>query len=228
MNQLVHPMEQSLSRNPKIPFLYFHSMHQLNALTVHDITVITVWQVCSVHTLHTSCRDMIRIGSRTTVHIWIYTAKTQSFLSNYISYFQYYVFKCVTIWFIHNAYNILKFQTFYLGMWGRSWLGQCTSNRNVAGSIPDGVIWIFKWNIAFGRTMALGLTEPLTEMSKGKAIPLQAWRGPQGSRKLRFLDYMTMAQDGGSVVSLMHRPPLLPRKCSWYPFLLEAESTPGP
>jgi len=27
MNQLVHPMEQSLSRNPKIPFLYFHVMH---------------------------------------------------------------------------------------------------------------------------------------------------------------------------------------------------------
>jgi len=45
---------------------------------------------------------------------------------------------------------------------------------------------------------------------KGKAIPLQAWIGPEGSRKLRFLDYMTMAQDGGKVVSLTHRPPLPP------------------
>ena len=63
---------------------------------------------------------------------------------------------------------------------------------------------------------------------KGKAIPLQAWRGPEGSRKLRFLDYMTAAQDGGKVVSLTHRPPLPPRKCSWYSFLLEAESTPEP
>ena len=26
---------------------------------------------------------------------------------------------------------------------------------------------------------------------KGKAVPLQAWSGPQGSRKLRFPDYMT-------------------------------------
>ena len=46
--------------------------------------------------------------------------------------------------------------------------------------------------------------------SKGKAVPLQAWSGPQGSRKLRFPDFMTMAQDGGKVVSLTHRPPLPP------------------
>ena len=26
---------------------------------------------------------------------------------------------------------------------------------------------------------------------KGKAVPLQAWIGPEGSRKLRFPDYMT-------------------------------------
>jgi len=59
------------------------------------------------------------------------------------------------------------------------------------------------------------------DKSKGKAIPLQAWSGPEGSRKLRFPDFMTMAQDGGKVVSLTHRPHLPP-------FLLEAESTPGP
>jgi hypothetical protein len=47
-------------------------------------------------------------------------------------------------------------------------------------------------------------------LSKGKdkAVPLQAWSGPEGSRKLRFPDYVTMAQDGGKVVSLKHRPPL--------------------
>jgi len=32
---------------------------------------------------------------------------------------------------------------------------------------------------------------------KGKAVPLQAWIGPEVSRKLRFPDYMTVAQDGG-------------------------------
>ena len=45
---------------------------------------------------------------------------------------------------------------------------------------------------------------------KGKAVPLQAWNGPEGSRKLRFPDFMTMAQDGGKIVSLTHRPPLPP------------------
>ena len=46
--------------------------------------------------------------------------------------------------------------------------------------------------------------------SKGKAALLQAWSGPEGSRKLRFSDFMTTAQYGGKVVSLTHRPPLRP------------------
>jgi hypothetical protein len=41
-----------------------------------------------------------------------------------------------------------------------------------------------------------------------KAVPLQVWSGPKDSRKLRFPDFMTTAQDGGRVVSLAHRPPL--------------------
>jgi len=45
---------------------------------------------------------------------------------------------------------------------------------------------------------------------KGKSVPLQAWSGPEGSRKLRFPDYMTTAQDGGKFVSLMHRQTLPP------------------
>jgi hypothetical protein len=44
----------------------------------------------------------------------------------------------------------------------------------------------------------------------GKAVPLQAWSCPEGSRKLRFPVYMTTVQDGGKVVSLTHRPPLPP------------------
>jgi hypothetical protein len=45
---------------------------------------------------------------------------------------------------------------------------------------------------------------------KDKAVPLHAWRGPEGSWKLRFPDCMTTAQDGGTFVSLTHRPPLPP------------------
>ena len=58
--------------------------------------------------------------------------------------------------------------TYYLNFWGtrwRSWLRHCATSRKVAGSISDGVIGIFHWHNPSGRTMALGLTQPLTEMS---------------------------------------------------------------
>ena len=42
-----------------------------------------------------------------------------------------------------------------------------------------------------------------------RAVLLQAWSGPEGSRKLTFPDFMTTAQDGGKV-SFTHRPPLPP------------------
>jgi hypothetical protein len=45
---------------------------------------------------------------------------------------------------------------------------------------------------------------------KGKAVPLQSWSGPEGSRKLRFSDFMITARDGGKVFSLTHGPPLPP------------------
>jgi hypothetical protein len=47
----------------------------------------------------------------------------------------------------------------------------------------------------------------------GKAVLLQILSGPEGSRKLRFPDFVTTAQDGGKVVSLTH-PPLLPPRNS--------------
>jgi hypothetical protein len=48
------------------------------------------------------------------------------------------------------------------------------------------------------------------KVKKGKAVPLQAWSGPEGSRKLRFPDFLTKAQDGGKIDSLTHRPHLPP------------------
>ena len=55
----------------------------------------------------------------------------------------------------------------------------------------------------------------LFQCSKGKGVPLQTRSGPEGSRKLRFPDFVTTAQDGGKVVSLTHRP------------LLSSGNTPG-
>ena len=48
--------------------------------------------------------------------------------------------------------------------------------------------------------------EGVNETAVIKSVPLQAWSGPEGSRKLRFPDFMTTAQGGGKVVSHTHRP----------------------
>jgi hypothetical protein len=45
------------------------------------------------------------------------------------------------------------------------WLWCCAINRKVAGSIPAGVFGIFHWHNPSDRTMALGSTQPVTEMS---------------------------------------------------------------
>jgi len=37
---------------------------------------------------------------------------------------------------------------------------------------------------------------------KVKSVPLQAWAGPGDSRKLRFPDFVTTAQDGGRLSAL--------------------------
>jgi hypothetical protein len=47
----------------------------------------------------------------------------------------------------------------------RSWFRHCDKSWKVAGSIPDGVTGIFHWHNPTGRTMALRLIQPVTEMN---------------------------------------------------------------
>ena len=61
------------------------------------------------------------------------------------------------------------------------------------------------------RTVVAGpIEQSVSECGKGKTVSLQARSGPEGSRKLRFPDFVTTARDGGNVVSLKHRPHLPP------------------
>jgi hypothetical protein len=42
----------------------------------------------------------------------------------------------------------------------------------------------------------------LISVIKGKAVPLQAWTGPQDSRRLRSQDFLTSAHEGGRLSAL--------------------------
>jgi len=66
----------------------------------------------------------------------------------------------------HSSCQVLKYcLTYLLGTAVAHCLSCCATNRKVAGSIPDGVIGIFHWHNTSDRSMTLGSTQPLTEMS---------------------------------------------------------------
>jgi len=67
-----------------------------------------------------------------------------------------------------------------------------------------------------------------TIIDKGKAIPLQAWTGPEGCRSSSLADFKTTGT-WGCYCCQPHAPvAFTPRKYSCYSFLLEAASTPRP
>jgi hypothetical protein len=51
----------------------------------------------------------------------------------------------------------------------------CATSRKVAGSIPDQVIGFFNWPNSSSRIVALGSTQPLTEMSTRKLPAREVW-----------------------------------------------------
>jgi hypothetical protein len=69
---------------------------------------------------------------------------------------------------------------------------------------------VLHFSILGGYERGFGIFISKVGKGKGKAVLLQAWNGPEGSRKLRFPDYITTAQDGGKVVSAL-------RTCHLYP-----------
>jgi len=69
----------------------------------------------------------------------------------------------------------------------------------------------FAWNRCYANApqyyvyfyyIACFVTTAIGWRLNGKAVPLQAWSGPESVRKLRFADFMTTAQDGGKVSAL--------------------------
>jgi hypothetical protein len=53
--------------------------------------------------------------------------------------------------------------------------------------------WTLSSNISCKREFSRVTVKPVTLLIKGKAIPLQAWTGPEGSRRLRLPDFKTIS-----------------------------------
>jgi hypothetical protein len=100
----------------------------------------------------------------------------------------------ITWYDVHNTSNIVKQTVFPIR-------NPTHSGRNIYY-----LLYKSKWSNALycprknlKPVQQVYLDEPTV---KGKSVPLQAWTGPEGSRKLRFPDFVTMAQDGGRLSAL--------------------------
>jgi hypothetical protein len=65
---------------------------------------------------------------------------------------------------MHFFSNLFDKVLYIFTRW-RKWLRHCAKSRKFADSIPEGFIGFFHRHNPSSRTMALGLTQPLTEMS---------------------------------------------------------------
>ena len=107
-------------------------------------------------------------GFRNFIALLKFSFDSPSYLGNKNSYFVFKTFYRISFIFsakffvFHNfislVHMIFTFYTTNVGDRG-------ATNRKVPVSIPDGVVGIFNWHNPSDRTMALGSTQPLTEMS---------------------------------------------------------------
>jgi len=92
------------------------------------------------------------------------------------------------------------------------WLRQRTRWRQRAGTVllvadPDSRIqtcikWVRNSEVSPTACPRRDTVHRIPVMFCVKTVPLQAWTGPEGSRKLRFPDFVTTAQYGGRLSAL--------------------------
>jgi hypothetical protein len=70
------------------------------------------------------------------------------------------------------------------------------------GSTTKGDTFLDHFNPSNAKLNPICYLSALLVKVKGKSVPLQARRGPEFSKKLRFTDFVTTAQDGGRLSAL--------------------------
>ena len=133
-----NPVTYPYDRNVKIWKYYINEFELTYHLTCSDVE--------SCNKSYLVCQPFIHTHTHTHTHTYIY-------IYIYI-YIHIYIYTYIhTYAYIHTGTAVAQ------------WLRCCATNRKVAGSIPHSVIGIFHWPNPADRTMALGSTQPLTEMS---------------------------------------------------------------
>jgi hypothetical protein len=70
---------------------------------------------------------------------------------------------------LHSDISLIRYRR-----WGTRWRSWLRQSREVAGLIPDDVIAIFHWHNPFVRSVALGSTQSLKEMSTNTSLGVKA------------------------------------------------------
>jgi hypothetical protein len=121
---------------------YLRFFHWPSALYESKILrIVRVMKTCS------NCRT----------HLYAYCHEPQHIIISPIDIC--YMFRSFYLQALNTRYLKLKIKCVYI------YIYIYATSRKVADSIPDGVTGIFHWHNPSGRTMALGLTQPLTKMS---------------------------------------------------------------
>ena len=141
-----------------------HCIHQ----TVHE-QLNTMW-----YTPNWSWAAKMFMGSHTSCgihkhdYVQLYTPNCLWTAVSYMVYTKLFMCSFTSSGIYQIVYKQLYITWYTPYFWGTAvaqWLRCCATNRKVAGSIPHGVIGIFHLHNPTDRTMALGSTQPLTEMS---------------------------------------------------------------
>ena len=111
----------------------------------------------------------------------------------------------------HYISKTLYWDMLYVRQWTKHWDGTVTLGSCTVSSM---CLFTHSRHDQFDKCRPLLMVAFLGHQmlhGKGKSVPLQAWTGPKGSRKLRFPDFVTMAQDGGRL-SALHTGRLYPQE----------------
>jgi hypothetical protein len=146
---------------------------------------------------------------------------------------------CCTFWCLHwtqhNQWKVLLWARFssceenghsvsMRGVWNKHWKSECFSPH----------VLLIVLCVFFLGTKTYSESVPKTSHIMrhviyinviGKAIPLQALTGPEGSRRLRLPDFKTISTWRWQGCQPYAPAAFIPRKYPWYSFLLEVEGT---